>query len=244
MAKTILITGGTGGIGAAEVEYFARKGWNVAFSYHSAEKKAQALCEKLCGEGLQAAAFRADLSRREEAFALVEKAEACFGGLDVLLNNAGIAQFGLFQDMTEAQWRQIAGVNLDGSIYCAQAAAAGMVRRGGGVILNTSSMWGQVGASCEVAYSVTKAALIGLTKALAQELGPSGIRVNCIAPGFIETEMNGHLSAEDRSALFEETPLGRGGTPEEVARTAYFLASEGSSFITGQVVAVNGGFVV
>lgn len=244
MSETILITGGSRGIGKAEVVLFAQRGWNVAFSYHTAEKKACTLCEELCAQGMQVACFRADVADRQQAFALVEQARQTFGPLDALINNAGVAQVGLFQDLTQMQWRQLCGVNLDGSIYCAQAVIPDMVRRQRGVILNTSSMWGQVGASCEVAYSATKAAVIGLTKALAKELGPSKVRVNCIAPGFIESDMNAHLSQEDKSSLFEETALGRGGMPEEVAKTAYFLVSEEASFITGQVIGCSGGLVI
>lgn len=244
MKQTVLITGGTGGIGSAEVRLFAARGWNVAFSYHSAEEKAQALCSELCAQGLQAAAFRVDIADRNQAFQLVHQAEETFGPLTALVNNAGCAGFGLFGDLSEQDWRRMCGVNLDGSLYCAQAAAQGMVRRRQGAIVNTSSMWGQVGASCEVAYSVTKAGLIGFTKALAKELGPSNVRVNCVAPGFIDTPMNGRLSAEDRQALFDETPLGRAGDPEETAKAVFFLASDEASFITGQVLGCNGGFIV
>lgn len=244
MNKTVLITGATGGIGSATAVLFAQNGYNVAIAYHHAEKKAKDLCERLCANGLQAAAFGADVAVRDEAFDLVRRTEETFGSIDVLVNNAGISQFGLFTDLSQQDWRAICGTNLDGSIFCAQAAAKSMVRRQSGVIINTASMWGEVGASCEVAYSVTKAALIGLTKALAKELGPSNIRVNCVSPGMIDTEMNRRLTAEDVAALAEETPLGRVGTPQEVAQTTLFLASAQASFITGQVLSCNGGFIM
>lgn len=244
MSKTVLITGATGGIGRAETRLFAQRGWNVAAAYHTARQKAEQLCAELCAEGWQAAALQADVADREEAFSLVRRAQELFGPLDVLVNNAGISQVGLFTDLSEADWRQICGVNLDGAVYCSQAAAKDMVRRKSGVIIQTSSMWGEVGASCEVAYSVTKAALMGLTRALAKELGPSGIRVNCISPGVIDTEMNRRLSPQDMRELADETPLQRIGTPEEVARAVYFLASDEAAFVTGQVLGCSGGFIV
>ena len=158
--------------------------------------------------------------------------------------NAGIARQELFTDVTLDQWRQMLGINLDGVFHCCQATLPDMIRRKSGRIITLSSMWGQVGASCEVAYSAAKAGVIGLTKALAKEVGPSGITVNCVAPGVIETEMNGLLDQETKDALAEETPLERMGTPADVAEAIWFLASQGGSFFTGQVLAPNGGFII
>ena len=162
--------------------------------------------------------------------------------MDVLVNNAGIAQQKLFSDITPEEWRRMFAVDVEGVFHCCQCALPYMIHRKAGSIVNISSVWGQVGASCEVHYSAAKAAVIGLTKALAKELGPSGIRVNCVAPGVIRTEMNAHLSGEDMEALREETPLCRIGEPEEVADAVSFLAGEGSRFVTGQILAVSGGF--
>ena len=167
-----------------------------------------------------------------------------FGTLDVLVCNAGIARQELFTDITEAGWREMLGVNLDGVFYCCQAVLPHMIHRKQGKLITLSSMWGQVGASCEVAYSAAKAGVIGLTKALAKEVGPSGITVNCVAPGLIETEMNRNLSPETKAALAEDTPLERLGTPEDVARAIWFLASPAGDFFTGQVLAPNGGWVI
>ena len=160
----------------------------------------------------------------------------------MLINNAGIAQQKLFTDVSESEWDQVFDVNVKGTVFCSQAALRDMIRRKDGKIINLSSVWGQKGASCEVCYSASKAAIIGLTKALAKEVGLSGVTVNCVAPGVIDTEMNGHLDEETMSALKEETPLARIGTVEEVAQLLYFLASDQSNFITGQVVGINGGF--
>ena len=164
--------------------------------------------------------------------------------VDALVNNAAISKTGLFTDVSEAEWNEMFSVNVGGVFHCAQSVLPGMIARRHGAIVNVSSMWGQVGASCEVCYSATKAAVIGLTKALAQEVGPSGVRVNCVAPGVIDTDMNRALDEAALAALSDETPLGRIGTPEEVARTIFFLAGDGAAFITGQVIGVNGGFVV
>ena len=194
--------------------------------------------------GPSALAVRADLADAKAIAAMVQKVTAHFGNIDVLINNAGIASFGLLTEISEKDWLRLFDINVHGAYRCIREVLPQMISRGRGVILNISSIWGVTGASCEVCYSATKAALIGLTKALAKEVGPSGIRVNCIAPGVIETDMNAHLSAEDLSALAEETPLGRIGTPEDVSAAALFLASPGASFITGQVLGANGGIVI
>lgn len=244
MERTVWITGGSGGIGGAVAALLARRGCRVAIGYHHGKAKAEALAAALCAAGGKAIAVGGDLADREAAFAAARAVREAFGPIDVLVNNAGISQIELFDRMSAEQWRQICGANLDSAIYCCQAVAGDMISRKSGCIVNVASMWGEVGASCEVAYSVTKAGLIGLTKALAKEWGPSGIRVNCVSPGMIATEMNAHLSAEEVAAISEETPLGRIGTPEEVARAAAFLASEEAAFITGQILGCSGGLVI
>ena len=242
--KAVLITGASRGIGAETARLFAGKGWSVGINYHRSAQRAEALAEELRALGAQAVLFHADVADRAQVFRMTEDFLAAFGRMDALVCNAGIARQELFTDVTEAGWREMMGVNLDGVFHCCQAALPDMIRRKAGRIVTVSSMWGQVGASCEAVYSAAKAGVIGLTRALAKELGPSGITVNCVAPGVIDTEMNRFLSPEDRAALAEETPLERLGTPADVARAVWFLASEEGSFFTGQVLAPNGGFVI
>lgn len=244
MKKTVWITGASGGIGSAAATLFARSGYCVALGYHHGKQKAEALAAALCASGGQAVAVGGDLSDQEAAFAAAQTVRQTFGSLDVLINNAGVSQVGLFDCMSAEEWRQICGANLDSAIYCSQAAAKEMISQKSGCVINVASMWGEVGASCEVAYSVTKAGLIGLTKALAKELGPSGIRVNCVSPGMIDTQMNAHLTAAEIDEIANETPLGRIGTPAEVARALLFLAGEDAAFITGQILGCNGGLVI
>ncbi len=244
MKKTAVVTGGARGIGAAVSAAFARAGYNVIINYKSSEKEAVALAEALSAEGASALPFCADVSRSNDADALMAFAAEKFGGVDVLINNAGVAGFDLLTDVSDEKYRFIMSVDMDGTFNCCRAAASLMVKAHAGAIINVSSMWGITGASCEAVYSAAKAGVIGLTKALAKELGPSGIRVNCVAPGVINTEMNSRLSDEDVAALAEETPLCRIGEPYEVADAILFLASEKASFITGQVLSVDGGFAV
>ena len=244
MRRTVLITGGSRGIGAACVGAFARAGWSVVFLYRRAEEAAEALCARLRGEGLDVSCRRCDVSRRDEVFRTVDDLIRTYHRFDALVNNAGVAHIGLFTDMTEAQWDALFAVNVKGAFNVTQAVLPSMISQGSGAIVNVSSMWGEVGASCEVAYSAAKAALIGMTKALAKEVGPSGVRVNCVSPGVIDTDMNAELTEADLAALAEETPLGRTGRAEEVAEAALYLCGEGASFITGQVLGVSGGLVV
>ena len=244
MRRTVLITGGSRGIGAACVSAFARAGWSVVFLYRRAEEAAEALCARLRGEGLDVSCRRCDVSRRDEVFRTVNDLMRTYHRFDALVNNAGVAHIGLFTDMTEAQWDALFAVNVKGAFNVTQAVLPSMISQGSGAIVNVSSMWGEVGASCEVAYSAAKAALIGMTKALAKEVGPSGVRVNCVSPGVIDTDMNAELTEADLAALAEETPLGRTGRAEEVAEAALYLCGEGASFITGQVLGVSGGLVV
>lgn len=245
MTKTVLITGASRGIGAAAARYMAARGWSVAVHYNTAADKAEALAGELRQKGVRAVTLGADLSDPDQARRLVEQTQDALGHLDALVCNAGIAlPQQLLTDTAPDQWRRVMGVDLDGVFYVVKAAVPGMVRQKSGSIVTISSMWGVTGGSCEVPYSAAKAGVIGLTRALAKELGPSGIRVNCVAPGVIATEMNGHLAPEDLAALEEETPLGRIGRPEEVAKAIHFLAGEEASFITGQVLRVDGGMVI
>lgn len=239
-----LITGASGGIGAAAAREFVRRGWGVALHYHRGEEKAEALARELADAGVPVMTVRADVSDGEQVRKMVDNVLEKFCQLDILVCNAGCSHVGLLSDIDEEEWRHLFAVNVDGVYHCCRAVLPHFIHRKSGNIVTVSSMWGQVGASCEAAYSATKGAVIALTKALAKELGPSQIRVNCVAPGTIDTEMNRHLSAEELAALAEETPLERIGRPEEVARAIAFLASDEASFITGQVLAPNGGMVI
>ena len=242
--KTVLITGASRGIGAATARLFAQKGWAVAVNYRNSREAAEELVSEIRKNGGTALAIPADVGDPEQVEALFRTAERELGQIEALVNNAGIAQQKLFTDLTDEDWDELFRVDVKGVFLCCRRALPAMIRRHRGVIVNISSMWGQVGASCEVHYSAAKAAAIGLTRALAKEVGPSGIRVNCIAPGVIQTEMNGNLTPETLEALKEETPLELLGDPADVAKAAWFLTSEDSAFITGQVLGVNGGMVI
>lgn len=237
--KTVLITGASRGIGAAAARLFANRGYRVAVNYHRSRREAEALAGELGGIAVQA-----DVSDPAQVQKMVDNVLEKFCQLDILVCNAGIAQQKLFGDLTDADWRHMFGVNVDGMFYTIRAVLPHFIHNKAGRIITVSSMWGQVGASCEVAYSASKAAVIGLTRALAKELGPSGITVNCVAPGVIATEMNAHLDASALETLREETPLGAIGTPRDAAESICFLASEAAQFITGQVIAPNGGLVI
>ena len=233
----VIVTGGSRGIGAACVRRFAEEGARVAFIYRNSEKEAEELA-RLTG----ARPVRGDLSDSASSANAMSEAMDIIGGIDVLVNNAGIAQFKLFDAITDGEWDRMIETDLGGVFRASRAAVPKMLSQKSGVIINISSMWGQVGASCEAAYSATKGAVIALTKSLAKELGPSHIRVNCVSPGLILTDMCASLSPDTLETLREETPLGRHGTPEDVAQALVYLS--GAEFVTGQVLPVNGGFLI
>lgn len=244
MAKVALVTGASRGIGRATAEAFARAGYQVAANYSRSKEQIEQFSAQMEREGCAVIPVQADVSDPEQVERMVQTVQRQFGHIDVLVCNAGIARQGLLTDFSPADWRQMMSVNLDGTFYCCWSVLPGMIRRQSGCIITTSSIWGITGASCEVPYSAAKAGIIGLTRALAKEVGPSGIRVNCIAPGVIDTEMNGNLTPEVMAQLREETPLGTIGAPKQVADLALYLAGEGASFLTGQVISPNGGFLI
>lgn len=239
MTKTVFITGGSRGIGECAVKEFVRLGYNVAFTYFKSEEKAKKI-EKSTG----ACAIFCDVSKSSDVNNAIEIATQRYGKVDILINNAGISEFALFTDITDEMWHKMIDTNLSSTFYSTRAVLPQMISRKEGVIVNVSSMWGQVGASCETHYSASKAGMIGLTKALAKEVGPSGIRVNCVCPGTIDTDMNAHLSEEDYDFIKCDTPLVKIGNVQDVVNTIIFLCEEKSSFITGQVFGVNGGYVI
>ena len=244
MNKTVLITGSSRGIGRATAVIFAKNGYNVAVNYNKSSEAAENLCSELEQFGVKAKAFRADVADKNAVNEMVKQIEADFGQIAVLVNNAGIAEQALFSDITEEMWDRMFNVNIKGAYNSTQAVLPHMIHNKYGRIINVSSMWGISGSSCEVHYSASKAALIGFTKALAKEVGLSGITVNCVAPGVIATEMNGHLSNDIIEELKNETPLNRIGAPEDIAEAIFFFATDKASFITGQILSVDGGFTV
>lgn len=239
LGKKVIVTGGSRGIGAEIVRRFIDEGADVSFLYHDSVEAAKDLAR-----ATGAIPIRCDLADPYDAERAIQEAETAAKGVDILVNNAGIAVSGLLQDLSQKEWDRLLAVDLTSVFVCSRLLIPHMIRQGHGRIINVSSIWGMVGASCETAYSAVKAGVIGLTKALAKELGPSGITVNCVAPGVIDTDMMKSYDEETRRTLAEETPLGRLGTPRDVAETVLFLAGEGASFITGQVISPNGGFVI
>lgn len=237
--KTALVTGATGAIGSAVCRRLARDGVSVAVGYRTDPQTAQSLARELGG-----LAVYCDVTDPQSVQAAVDNVLEKFCQLDILVCNAGVAWRGLLQDMTWAEWRRVMAVDLDGVFACCHAALPSMISQKSGQIITISSMWGEVGASCEAAYSAAKAGVIGLTRALAKEVGPSGVQVNCVSPGVIQSRMNETLEPQDLEALANDTPLGRIGAPKEVAEAVAFLASDAAGFITGQVLGVNGGFIV
>ena len=244
MQKTAFITGASRGIGRAIAKQLALDGYRVGINYLQSTEKAEALVSELRALGCDAIAVQADVSDAEAITRAIRTVEQTFSPIDLLVNNAGIAQQDLFQYTDVTLWRRLFAVNVDGAYHTIQAVLPAMIARRAGSIVNISSMWGLRGASCEVTYSATKAAIIGLTRSLAMELAPSHIRVNCVAPGVIHTDMVDQLGEETISALCEQTPIGRLGTPEDIAQAVAFLASDKASFITGQVLTADGGFIL
>ncbi len=233
--KKALVTGGTGGIGQAICRRLSANGYHVMINYVHSEEKAERLAKEISGEPI-----KFDVSNIEE----VEKIAKQIGKIDLLINNAGISEIDLFTGISHEKSSRIMDINLGGTLNCSRAFLPAMIREKCGCIINVSSMWGEVGASCEVDYSATKAGIIGFTKALAKEVAPSGIRVNCVSPGFIMTEMNSRFTNEELNEIKEEIPLGFFGKPEHVADCISFLASDMAEYITGQVISVNGGMVI
>ena len=241
---TAFVSGASRGIGRAVSLKLASLGYDLALNYQNNHAAAQNVCTEAQKYGVKVLLLPADIADEQAVKAMFKQITATFGGIDVLVNNAGIAEQLLFQDITYEKWRRMFAVTADGAFFTIQNALEFMLRQKNGRIINISSMWGEVGASCEVHYSAAKGALIAMTKSLAKELGPSGITVNCIAPGVIDTDMNKNLTAEDLAELSAETPLGRLGTAEDIACATAFLASAQAGFITGQVIGVNGGFII
>lgn len=241
--SSVLITGASGGIGRACAELFAKNGYGVMACYNKNEQAAVELCERLTESGYTAYACKLDVTSKDDAKRAVALCEYKFGGLTALVNNAGIGQIKVMADITESDLDKMLDINVKGAFNVTQAALP-LLRSEMGRIVNVSSMWGIAGASCEVHYSASKAALIGFTKALAKEEAPNGVRVNCVAPGFIMTDMNSSLSDDVIADIISKTPLGRSGIGLDVAYAIYFLCSYQSSFITGQTLTVDGGYIL
>ena len=244
MSGTVLITGASGGIGSACARLMAGHGCRVAIHYRSDALSAKQLQDELGSQGCPAACFCADLSQNDQVIKMVDQIHDRLGPITALVNNAGAAQQKLFTDTTDDDTAFLFGANVNSCVNVCRAVLPDMIRAHRGSIVNISSMWGVSGASCEALYSASKAAVIGLTKALAKEVGPSGVRVNCVAPGVINTKMNANLTPEDLAQLAQDTPLCRIGQAEEAAKAVWFLLSEDASFITGQVLGVDGGFIL
>lgn len=244
MSQVALVTGSSRGIGRAIAVELAHEGWAVCVNYLAHREAAEALARQLREEGHMSVAVGADVADRQAVNAMVRTVEAELGPIDLLVNNAGISRQGLFQDTGDEVWDRTLAVNLTGARNTIKAVLPHMLHEKRGCIINISSIWGLRGASCEVAYACSKAAVIGLTRSLALELAPSGIRVNCVAPGCIETDMVRALGDETRAMLIEETPMGRLGTPEDIAHAVAFFASDRAAFLTGQVLTADGGFIV
>ena len=238
MKKVALVTGGAKGIGCAIVKRLICDGYKVAFTYNSSEEKALKLCADL---GTDCKAYRLDITDSNAVNFVIEDIEKGFGEIAILINNAGVAEQTLFTDITDEMWHRMLNTNISGAFYCCRAVLKYMINRKSGKIINISSIWGETGGSCEVHYSASKAGMIGMTKALAKEVGLSGITVNSVSPGVILTDMTSHFDEETMNALKEETPLNRIGTPEDVAGAVAFLCSKDADFITGQNLSVNGG---
>jgi len=240
--KTVLITGGSRGIGKCIAENLAKDGFNVVLNYNKSEKQAKQIKKELEEQGINIEICKADVSKKEEVKKLVKFTLNKFGNIDVLINNAGIAKLQMFNDITDSDWNEMIGTNLNSVFYTTQEVLPNMIHNKNGCIINISSIWGLVGASCEVAYSVSKAGIDGMTKSLAKELGPSNIRVNSIAPGVIDTEMNSNLDNAIKEEIKNETPLNKIGKPIDIYRCVKWLIED--EFTTGQIISPNGGYVI
>lgn len=238
----VIVTGGSRGIGKCLVENLARDGYNVLLNYNKSEKQARKIQEDLRKDGIIIEIFKADVSKKEQVKAMVEFALKKWGSIDVLINNAGIAKLQMFQDVTEEDWNEIIDTNLKSAFYASQEVLQSMIHKKKGLIINISSMWGQVGASCETVYAISKAGIDAMTKSLAKELGPSNIRVNSIAPGVIDTEMNSKIDEHIKNQIKDETPLRKIGEPIDIYKCAKWLIED--EFTTGQVIGINGGYVI
>jgi 3-oxoacyl-[acyl-carrier protein] reductase len=244
LTKTVLITGASGGIGRSLVRSFAGAGYNVGVNYFRNKEGAEAALRDARGAGVEAGIYQADSADSGAVRAMVTQSASELGEITHLVCNAGFSQQKLFTEISDREWERMFAVHVHGAFFACQAVIPAMIRRKEGAIVTVSSMWGQTGASCEVHYSAAKAALEGMTKALAKELGPSGIRVNGIAPGAIDTVMNREVGEDALKALAEDTALGRLGLPEEVAALAVFLCDDKAAYITGQIIGCNGGFLM
>lgn len=242
--KTAVITGASRGIGRETARLFAKNGYNAVICYNNSRAEAESLLNELIGEGYSAVIYKVNVSLLSEVEKMFSDIYQRFGSIDVLVNNAGISSFGLLTDVLDKDFCSVNSVNYGGTFFCCREAARYMLKDHSGSIVNVSSMWGICGSSCESVYSATKAAVIGLTKALSKELGPSGIRVNCVAPGVINTDMNSHFDEDTIAALADNSSLCRIGEPIEVAEAILFLSSDKASFITGQILSVDGGYGV
>jgi len=238
--KTVIVTGGSRGIGAAIVKELAKEKYNIVLNYNNSEEAAKQIQKELEEQNIKIEIFKADVSKREEVIKLVKFTLEKYKSIDVLINNAGIDQIKPFMDITDKDWNNIMQVNLNSVFYCCQEVLENMIHNKRGCIINISSIWGRIGASCEVHYSASKAAIDGLTKALAKEMGPSNIRVNSIAPGIIETEMNKDLNREDVQEIINQIPVGRIAKPEEIAKSIKWLIED--EYVTGQIISVDGGW--
>ena len=240
MNKTAIVTGGSKGIGAAVVKFLAQEGYNVVLNYNKSEEIAKKMKEEFTKKGYNVEIFKADVSKREEVKKLVEFSLNKYKKIDILVNNAGISQTKLFTDITDEDWNNMMATNLNSVFYTTQEVVKNMIHNKQGCIINISSIWGLVGSSCEVHYSVAKAGVDAMTKSLAKELGPSNIRINSIAPGIIDTDMNKYLTDKEIVGIEDEIPLGKIGRPEDIAKCVKWLIED--EYTTGQVISINGGW--
>ena len=240
--KVVVVTGGSRGIGAQIVKTLANENYKVILNYNNSKEQAEKIQQELLEQGKEIEIIKADVSKREETEKLIQFAINKFNKIDILINNAGISQEGLFTDVTEEEWQKIINTNLNSVFYCNQQALKYMIQEQQGCIINISSIWGETGASCEVAYSTTKAAINGMTKALAKEVGPSNIRVNAIAPGIIDTDMNKNLTIEERKQIKEQIPLNKIGKAIDIAKCVKWLVED--EYTTGQIISINGGWYI